>query len=257
MHNTATVSGNLQINTGNMSWITAPANGMYISNLYGSYTQRHSHDTIVKRLWNIGYKNIGLHHDGNSLCDVGVVRYSASDIKGYFGGIKLQGEDYKTTKMDVACFAPTGTYVVNAALHEGEYWFSNNVPGYSSHNLAGYMAFGWRCANGKLFITFRSLASSAWVGRNTSLGFDEKSSSVTSGGGALSSEAGNWSSTPTHLSSTSYGPTSFSRYSTEIGASSVAQSSITPDSPSVQPATNVSIARGYIYEWAQSSPTYF
>lgn len=257
MHNTATVSGNLQINSGNMSWITAPTNGLYISNLYGSYTQRHSHDTIIKRMWNIGYKSIGLHHDGNSLCDVGVIRYSASDIKGYFGGIKLQGEDYKTTKMEVACFAPTGTYVVNAALHEGEYWFSNNVPGYSAHNLAGYMAFGWRCANGKLFITFRSQASSAWVGYNNSLGFVEKSSYVTSGSGALSSEAGNWSSTPTHLSSTSYGPTSFSRYTTEIGASGVAQSSVAPNSSWVQPATNVSIARGYILEWTQTSPTYF
>lgn len=252
MHNTATVSGNLQINSGDMTFITAPANGMYLSNLYGTYSERHSHDTIISRRFNIAYKSLGLWHNGNYISDVGVIRNSTTDIKGYFGGIKLEGTDFKTSPMNIACFSPNGTFVVNATLHEGEYWFSDKVPGYNNHNLTGYMAFGWRCANGKLFITFRSLIEKATIGRSIDLGFEEKSAFVTDAGGKISTVAGNWSPTPTHLSSTSYGPTSFARYSTEIGLSSVAQSSITPDSSSVQPSSNVSIARSQIQTWSQT-----
>ena len=159
--------------------------------------------------------------------------------------------------MDVGCFSPNRTFVVNATLHEGEYWFSNNVPGYQTHNLTGYMAFGWRCANGKLFITFRSLIEEAYMGRSVSLGFEEKSVYVNQGTGMISSESANWSSNPTHLASTSYGPTSFARYSTEIGLSSVAQSSITPDSSSVQPSSSVSIARSQMQLWTQTEPIAF
>lgn len=253
MHNTATVSGNLQINSGDMTFISAPANGMYLSNLYGTYSQRHSHDTIVSRRFNIAYKSLGLWHNGNYISDVGVIRNSTTDIKGYFGGIKLEGTDFKTSPMNIACFSPNGTFVVNATLHEGEYWFSDKVPGYNNHNLTGYMAFGWRCANGKLFITFRSLIDKATIGRSIDLGFEEKSAFVTDAGGKISTVAGNWSPTPSHLSSTSYGPTSFARYSTEIGLSSVAQSSITPDSSAVQPSSSVSIARSQIQEWDQTA----
>ena len=257
MHNTATVSGNLQIHTGNMTFITAPDNGMYLSNLYGTYTERHSHDTIISRRYNIETKSLGVSSIGRYISDVGVIRNSTTDIKGYFGGIFLQGSDFKTATMNVACFSPNGTFVVNATLHEGEYWFSNNVPGYHPHNLAGYMAFGWRCANRKLFITFRSLTDKAYIGRSVSLGFEEKSAFSTDAGGKISTVAGNWDATPTHLDSTSYGPTSFDRYTTEIGLSSVAQSSITPDSSAVQPSSSVSIARSQIQEWSQTEPIAF
>lgn len=251
MHNTVTVSGNLQLLSGNMMYFTAPANGMYISNLYGTYTQRHSHDTIISRRYNIETKSLGVNSIGRYISDVGVIRNSTTDIKGYFGGIELGYTDYKTKVMEIGSFSPNGTFVVNATLHEGEYWFSNNVPGYHPHNLAGYMAFGWRCANGKLFITFRTLAERAMVGISTSLGFEEKSAYSFDAAGKLTTLAGNWSDTPTHLSSTSYGPTSFARYSTEIGLSSVTQSSITPDSSTVQPSSSVSIARSQIQTWSQ------
>jgi hypothetical protein len=92
----------------------------------------------------------------------------------------------------------------------------------------------------------------AKIGRSNSLGFEEKSAFVTDPAGKITTVAGNWSPTPTHLSSTSYGPTSFARYSTEIGLSSVAQSSITPDSSAVQPSSSVSIARSQIQEWDQT-----